>query len=150
VGALSPYRIAAARIEAFAPAVAWTRWAALALATASLVVPTLVIRDLLADEDCKHISTPHPWPALLVLVIAVATTWPGLFLQRRWAAWLRDHVLVRSRIIGALYALATLIPSVSFGVVAYVLSAWIDFAYTWDLCLEMDWSAFARVLGFGC
>jgi hypothetical protein len=62
----------------------------------------------------------------------------------------RDRVLVRSRLVGSLYALSTLIPNVGFGLVAYVLSALIDFEYTWDLCLEMDWSAFAKVFGFGC
>jgi hypothetical protein len=133
-----------------APSVGWTRWASLALATVSLVVPALVIRDLLADEDCKHVATPHPWPALLVLVIAVVTTSGGLFFQRRWAGWLRARVLVRSRVAGAMHALATLIPNVALGVIAYAISACIDFECTWDLCLEMDWSAFANAFHVGC
>lgn len=142
----SPYRLPSPAIARYAFSVGWTRWASHAVGAASLVVPTFVVHDLIADEDCKHVATPHWEPAVGVVLVVPLAIFCGLFLQRRWARCIASRVRVRSSVAGALHASATLVPNVVIGVAAWIACAWISFAYTWDLCLDMDWSAFSSIL----
>jgi hypothetical protein len=131
----SPYRLAAPHDPGFAPAVGWTRIVANVLGVGSLVIPAFVVRDLIADENCQHEPTPHLEIAFVVVVVAALVTWLSLLLQRRLARWVHER-RVRSSIVGAICAAATLLPNVLAGIGLGFFGVSISFAYTWDLCLN--------------
>lgn len=135
--ALSPYRTAVLDDEGLAPDVGWTRLARTIVALASALVPLAACAHLLLDRDCDGTSHVNVGAAILVVLVAASLTGIGVVAQKGLVHWLVMSVRTRSIATGRALAASTLLPLMVLATIVAFVSIWLDFAFTFHLCLDL-------------
>lgn len=135
---MSVYRASRHALDAFAPAVGWTRRAALAIALLGAAPSALVVYELLTDHDCDKRSTPHFELVALVVLLALALGAAGVKLQRKIAARIARRHRARSRFRSVALASLAVWPAVLLALANCATAFVIDFAATFKICIDVD------------
>lgn len=135
---MSVYRASRHALDAFAPALGWTRRAALAIALLGAAPSVRVLYDLLTDHDCDKQSTPHLESVALVVLLAFGLGAAGVKLQRKIAARIARRPRARSRFRSVALASLAVWPAVLFALANCAAALFIDFAATFKICFDAD------------
>ena len=132
-----PYRASVRARDAFAPALGWTRRAALGLAVLGAAPSVRTVYDLLADRDCDKQPTPHFALAALVVAVALGLGLAGVKAQRWVARAIARRARVRSALGGAAFASLAVLPALVLALLSACAAAVVDVGVTLHLCFDV-------------